>query len=87
MLLAWNLTIYTLLYLVPFIEWFQLCVYIMCVCGGGRNPLMISFFERRVLHTHKSLEPSRPEGSLKAGVPFWEGSGSIGTILTLAAEI
>ena len=31
---------------------------------------MISLFERRVLHTHKSLEPCRPEGSLKAGVPF-----------------
>lgn len=35
MLLVWNITVYTLLYLVPFIEQFQLCVYIMYVCMGG----------------------------------------------------
>ena len=37
MLLVWNFTIYTLLYLVPFIEQFQLCVYIMHVCVWGES--------------------------------------------------
>ena len=62
MLLDWNFIIYTLLCLVPFIEQFQLYV----ILWGGAP--MISLFDGRLLHTHRSLEPSRPEGSLKAGV-------------------